>query len=89
MLKFQVGEAIAVIYPLNVPKPSSLKENNFFKYVDESNLFADQRKKIMALHRIHEDEKTFRNLKAMSDARRPPLSRQGEQKTVGHLVLLK
>jgi hypothetical protein len=75
--KRTVTEMIATMYPLNIPKPSNVGDNTFDKYINESKMFADKKKKKLAVQRSRSDIEEFRRLRLRSDARNPPMDEDG------------
>ncbi|XP_064634801.1 testis-expressed protein 52-like [Lineus longissimus] len=72
-----VTEMIATMYPLNIPKPSIVGDHTFDKYVNESKLFDDDKKKKLAIQRSKTDIEEFRRLRLRTEARNPPMDEDG------------
>ena len=73
-----VTELIASMYPLNIPKPSKVGDYTFDRYVNQSQLFLDARRKEMAIVKSKIDIREFKRLRLLSNTRNPPLDEKGK-----------
>ncbi|KAL3841624.1 hypothetical protein ACJMK2_019738 [Sinanodonta woodiana] len=74
----KISEAIASMYPLNIPAPSKVGDHTFEKYIRETKLFGSNKFKAMALERTKADVQEFKRLRIKSMARNPPIDESGQ-----------
>ncbi|XP_074660139.1 testis-expressed protein 52-like isoform X2 [Tubulanus polymorphus] len=72
-----ITELIASMYPINIPKPSAVSKNTYDKYIRESDVFKDDKRRALAIIRSKTDISEFRRLRAKSEARYPPIDKDG------------
>jgi len=73
----KVTDIIAAMYPLNIPAPSNVGDNSFEKYIKETKLFQDEKRKNLAIRRTKTEVNEFKQLKYKSDGRHPPINDKG------------
>lgn len=75
----RVTDAIATLYPINVPVPSRLGPNTLSKFYDENKrqLFANDKSFAIARERVEKEDARMRMLRLRSEMRNPPLDVQG------------
>ena len=74
----KVTDIIAAMYPLNIPAPSNVGDNSFEKYIKETKLFQDEKRKNLAIRRTKTEVNEFKQLKYKSDGRHPPINDKGK-----------
>lgn len=75
----RITEAIAALYPVNIPAPSKIGDNTFDKYLRETNFFENDKAKNLAIRRAATDISELKRLKCRSEARNPPINKKGKQ----------
>ena len=74
----KIADVIAAMYPLNIPKSSTVGGHTYEKYIRESKMFENQKMQILAQERTRNDVMEFKRLRCRTDARNPPLDKAGE-----------
>ncbi|KAL5007902.1 hypothetical protein ScPMuIL_016708 [Solemya velum] len=72
-----ISDVIAAMYPLNVPCPSKVGEHSLRRYIQDTSLFKSEKHKSIALHRARTDAHELNRMKALSEARNPPMDTDG------------
>ena len=73
----KIGEMIASMYPLNVPPPSRIGDYTYAKFLRETPLIKDERRRQIAINRMSKDIEEFKKLRLKADMRDPPMDAQG------------
>ena len=73
----KMTDVIAAMYPLNIPTASKVGSQTFEKYIRETSLFKDEKKKALAIQQTRADMEEFQRLKHKTEARNPPLDQSG------------
>lgn len=72
-----ISEAVAALYPMNIPASSQLGKNSFEKFLKEAKLFRDEKAKSLAILRAKKEQNYMNYLRWKSDARNPPQNEKG------------
>lgn len=73
----KMNELIASMYPLNIPAPSQVGEHSYSRFLTETPLIRDDKLRTMAIDRTSKDIMEFKRLRLKSEARQPPLDKDG------------
>lgn len=75
----RINEAVATLYPINVPVPSRLGSNTLSRYYEQNrrDLFANDKNFAVARERVERDDARMRLLRLKSEMRNPPLDWNG------------
>lgn len=75
----RVTDAVATLYPINVPMPSRLGPNTLSKYYEQNKrqLFANDKSFVVARERVEREDARMRLLRLKSEMRNPPLDWHG------------
>ncbi|XP_013384937.1 testis-expressed protein 52 [Lingula anatina] len=73
----KTSEMIAAMYPLNIPPPSKVGKYTFGKFLQETPVIKDPKKRALAIRRTNNELADFRNMKAKSESRYPPIDELG------------
>lgn len=75
----RINEAVATLYPINVPVPSRLGSNTLSRYYEQNkrDLFATDKNFAIARERVERDDARMRLLRLKSEMRNPPLDWNG------------
>lgn len=76
----RVTDAVAALYPVNIPPPSQVADYTFDKYLGQTKLFDNERLKSLAIQRAATETSEFQKLKCRSQARNPPVNEKGQLK---------
>ena len=68
---------VATNYPLNISKPSALGEYTYSKFLRDTKLYEDPKRRSQMVLKTKAEEKEMRRLRAMTEARSPPLDALG------------
>lgn len=74
----KISEMIASMYPLNVPPPSRVGQSTYSKFLHETPLIENERRRNIAISRTMRDIEEFKKLRLKADMRDPPLDESGE-----------
>ena len=77
-----MSDVIAAMYPLNIPSSSKVGVNSFERYVRDTSLFKDKKKRMTAVKQAQADLEEFKRLKYKTEARNPPLDKSGKSFSV-------
>ena len=73
----KMSEMIATMYPLNVPAASRIGDYTYAKFLKETPLIKDERRRQIAINRTSRDLQEFRRLRLRADVRDPPIDENG------------
>ncbi|XP_076450283.1 testis-expressed protein 52-like [Babylonia areolata] len=73
----KMSDVIAAMYPLNIPTASKVGDNTFERYIRDTALFRDKKKRAVAIKQTRADLEEFKKLKNRTEARHPPLDKSG------------
>lgn len=75
----RVTEAVATLYPINIPMPSRLGSNTLSKYYEQNkrDLFANDKSFGVARERVEKEDARMKFLRLKSEMRNPPVDWQG------------
>lgn len=74
----KVSEMIANMYPMNVPAPSQVREYTYSKFLRETPLIKDEKRRQYAIDKTAKDIMEFKRMRLRSDMRNPPLDKSGK-----------
>ncbi|CAG5123261.1 unnamed protein product [Candidula unifasciata] len=74
----RVTDAVAALYPVNIPPPSHVKDDTFDKFLGQTKLFDNDKFKSLAIQRAATEIYEFQKLRCRSQARNPPLNEKGD-----------
>ena len=72
-----MNDAIAEMYPVNIPPPSRVGSYTYGRFLTETPIIRDARYKQMAISKIEKDMEEFKQMRLHSDLRNPPLDERG------------
>lgn len=72
-----LDRSVAAVYPLNVASPSRLGAHSFSRFVEDTKVFRERSRKLVALERARTEEKTMTELRIKSESRVPPVDLLG------------
>lgn len=72
-----VTNYVATNYPINITKPSALGDNTYSKFLRDTKLYDDPKRRTQIVLKTKAEEKEMRKLRAISEARSPPLDALG------------
>ena len=74
----KMSEMIASMYPLNIPAASRIGDYTYAKFLKETPLIRDERRRQIAINRTARDLQEFRRLRLRADLRDPPIDESGK-----------
>ena len=74
----KINEMIANMYPMNIPAPSNVGDYTYAKFLRETPLIQDEKRRSYAIDRTARDIEEFKRLRLRADMRNPPMDKSGE-----------
>lgn len=77
-----VPESVATMYPVVVPTPSNIGEYTYARFLSETPLIKNAKRRQAIIRQVEQDIEGFRRLKLRTELRDPPLTKSGRCLTV-------